>query len=474
MQSNSQRFRLISSVILFLMDTGAIMLAFWLAHQLRRLIPLPEEIVPTIQFTDYSMLLIIHIVCVLFLLFINRQYVITRAPSRVGQFYSVITSVTVGTLLGIAAATFLFKREDFVIDYPRAMMLYAWLLTMLTLIIVRLLFNYLRNRLRRQGLARDRLLVVGTGDVARLTLQRIQWSPNLGYEICGIVAPNNGMRRLLGIPVIGAPEQLPELIEQHEIDEVIIAMPEEGHREVVKVVSYCQRGRVSIKIFPDVFQFITSEATIDDLGGLPLLTVRDFALRGYLLVFKRAIDILGSLFGLIILSPFLLLIAILVKIESPGPAFFVQERMGLDGQRINMIKLRSMRKDAEKDGPGWTVEDDPRRTRIGSFLRRTNFDEFPQLINVLLGEMSLVGPRPEQPYYVDQFRETVPDYMNRHQLPSGITGWAQINGLRGDTSVTERTKYDLWYIENWSLLLDITILIRTVWQTLTGQVKGAG
>ena len=174
------------------------------------------------------------------------------------------------------------------------------------------------------------------------------------------------------------------------------------------------------------------------------------------------------------LSPALLLTAILVKLESSGPAFFVQERMGLDGQLIQMIKFRSMRQDAEQHGPGWTVKDDPRRTRIGSFLRKVNLDEFPQLINVLLGEMSLVGPRPEQPYYVEQFRQQMPNYMQRHLLPSGMTGWAQVNGLRGDTSITERTKYDLWYIENWSLGLDITIIVRTIWMMLTNNNEGAG
>jgi exopolysaccharide biosynthesis polyprenyl glycosylphosphotransferase len=271
---------------------------------------------------------------------------------------------------------------------------------------------------------------------------------------------------LLDVPVLGRPEDLPDLIDNYHIDEVIIAMPEKGHRETVRVISYCERGRVSIKTFPDIFQFVTTEATIDDLGGLPLLTVRDFALRGYMLIFKRWIDFFGSAVGLIFLSPLMLLVAVLIKLESPGPVFFVQERMGLDGKPFLMLKFRSMRTDAEKDGPGWTMENDPRQTKIGRLLRQIEVDELPNLINVFLGEMSLVGPRPEQAHYVAQFRKIVPRYMDRHREKGGMTGWAQINGLRGDTSIVERTKYDLWYSENWSVLLDLKIILRTFWQII--------
>jgi exopolysaccharide biosynthesis polyprenyl glycosylphosphotransferase len=194
--------------------------------------------------------------------------------------------------------------------------------------------------------------------------------------------------------------------------------------------------------------------------------VRDFAMRGYLLIFKRLMDIFGALIGLIFLSPLMLLVAIAIKLESPGPAFFIQERMGLDGKPFLMIKFRSMRRDAEKDGPGWTKDNDPRQTRLGSLLRKVEIDELPNLINVLLGEMSLVGPRPEQAHYVEQFRRNVPRYMDRHKEKGGMTGWAQVNGLRGDTSIAERTKYDLWYSEHWSILLDFKIILRTVWQII--------
>jgi exopolysaccharide biosynthesis polyprenyl glycosylphosphotransferase len=195
---------------------------------------------------------------------------------------------------------------------------------------------------------------------------------------------------------------------------------------------------------------------------LPLLAVRDVALRGWKLQAKRAVDILGATVGMIVLSPFLLFLSLLIKLDSPGPVFYAQERMGLDAKSFWCLKFRTMCRDAEKDGPGWTTKDDPRCTRFGRVLRRTGLDELPQFINVLIGEMSLVGPRPERPVYVEQFRRSIPRYMDRHREKAGITGWAQVNDLRGDTSIAERTKYDLWYIENWSLLLDIKILLRTI------------
>ena len=243
-----------------------------------------------------------------------------------------------------------------------------------------------------------------------------------------------------------------------------IALPEDtSHHDILWLISECERGRVTIRVYPDLFQIMAGPVGIGEMGGIPILTVRDIALTGWRRIAKRLMDIAGSAVGLIFLSPFMMVIAILIKLESPGPVFFVQERMGLDAKPFPILKFRSMRQDAEKSGT-WTTENDPRRTKMGAFLRKTNIDEFPQLINIFLGDMSLVGPRPEQPYYVEQFRRSIPRYMDRHREKAGLTGWAQINGYRQDTSITERTKYDLWYIENWSLMLDIKIIIRTALQ----------
>ncbi|MFB0546973.1 MAG: exopolysaccharide biosynthesis polyprenyl glycosylphosphotransferase, partial [Anaerolineae bacterium] len=266
-----------------------------------------------------------------------------------------------------------------------------------------------------------------------------------------------------GVPILGGIEDIPALIDANEVDEVIISLPEASHQEILNIISKCEREKVDIKVFPDVFQIMASEVSIGDLGGLPLLTVRDIALRGWKLTLKRAVDLVCSAVGLVVLSPLMLLISLLIKLDSPGPVFYFQERMGLDAKPFWTLKFRSMRQDAEAEtGPVWATENDPRCTRLGAFIRRLSIDEFPQLINVLLGEMSMVGPRPERPVFVEQFRRQIPHYMDRHREKAGLTGWAQVNGLRGDTSIVERTKYDLWYIENWSLLLDFKIILRTL------------
>ncbi len=459
----NQRIRIAFATSLIVLDAIAIAVSFWLAYYVRTVIPWPAELTETLPFVRYLPLMVAQMFTVGSAMLFSRQYVLRRSVSRIDQLYSVFGAVSIGSLMTVAVSSFLFKNTVFEVDYPRAMIIYAWVISINAIMLGRTVHQLVRDSLQRRGWGRDRLLIVGTGEVARIVLQRIQWSPHLGYELVGIVNSDPGAEPLMGVPVLGTPEDLPALIERNEIDEVIIAIPEKGHREVVRVISYCQRGRVSIKVFPDIFEFMTSEASIDDLGGLPLLSVRDFAMRGYMLVFKRLLDILGAIFGLVVLSPLMMLVAMAVKLESPGPVFFIQERMGLDGKPFPMIKFRSMRQDAEKDGPGWTTDDDPRRTKLGAFLRFVDIDELPQLVNVLLGEMSLVGPRPEQPHYVEQFRRSVPRYMERHQEKAGMTGWAQVNGLRGDTSILERTKYDLWYTENWSIFLDIKILLRTFW-----------
>lgn len=461
---NNQKVRTIYTITLVILDALLILAAFVLAYQLRFRIPWPEVLVNQYPLSDYQGFLVFQVGAIVTTLFLYRQYYIPRSVSRVDQFYYVFAGVSIGTLIAVALSTLLFKNSDAILNYSRGMIVYAWLLTILLITVGRILHQGARRFLRNRGIGEDRLLVVGTGETARIILQRILWTPELGYDLVGIVNGRRDEAEILGVPVLGEPRDLPELIEKYQIDEVIIAVPEKGHRETVRVISYCERGRVTIKVFPDIFQYITSQADIDDLGGLPLLSVRDFALRGYMLIFKRLIDFIGAAVGLIFLAPLMLLTAVAIKLESPGPVFFVQPRMGLDGKRFMMIKFRSMRIDAERSGPGWTTQDDPRQTRLGRFLRRLEVDELPNLVNVFLGEMSLVGPRPEQAHYVEQFRQIVPRYMDRHREKGGMTGWAQINGLRGDTSIVERTKYDLWYSENWSILLDTKILLRTVWQ----------
>jgi exopolysaccharide biosynthesis polyprenyl glycosylphosphotransferase len=460
MRSKTQT-QIVFVLTLIITDMVMVGLAFTLAYWIRRWIPWPDPAQDMAGLPDYAGVVVAQVGSVLGVFAFSRLYRLTRGPSRVDEFYSIFAFTTVGTLMGVALASLLYKNSPLELNYSRGMILYGWGLTIVFVTVGRTVHAQVRARLRRQGWGRDRVLIVGTGDVGRMIFQKIQSNPGLGYEVAGFVATNGQKGPPLGAPILGQASDLAPIIDEHQVDEVIIALPEATHQDILMLISECERGKVNIKVFPDVFQIMAGQVSIGDLGGLPLLTVRDIALRGWKRTAKRLVDIVGAACGLVLISPLMVLMAALIKLDSRGPVFYAQERMGLDARPFRMLKFRSMRQDAEVHGPGWTVEDDPRVTRLGRVIRRINVDELPQLINVLTGEMSLVGPRPERPVYVNQFRRSIPRYMDRHWEKAGMTGWAQVNGLRGDTSIVERTKYDLWYIENWSLLLDIKILIRT-------------
>jgi Undecaprenyl-phosphate glucose phosphotransferase len=453
---------LLIRLTLILTDVLMASLAFYLAYVLRHWLPFPEPAQDIAPYDRYVPLLVTHTISVLITFASAGLYHLSRTPSRVDEFYRVVGAGTVGTVVGVALAYLMFKGTPLEQDYSRGMIAYAWLLTILLVTVGRLAHGRLRSALQAHGWGRGRVLIVGTGEVARMILHKILGNPGMGYQVAGVIATNGDPEVALPAPILGHSKDLARLIEQHQVNDVIIALPEATHQDILTLISECERGKATIKVFPDVFQIMAGQMDIGDLGGLPLLTLRDIALRGWRRSIKRSVDIFGASVGLILVSPIMLLTAVLIKIDSPGPVFYVQERMGLDARPFAMLKFRSMRQDAEANGPGWTKQSDPRVTRLGNTLRRLNVDELPQLINVLLGEMSMVGPRPERPVYVSQFRRSIPRYMDRHRAKAGMTGWAQVNGLRGDTSIIERTKYDLWYIENWSLLLDIKIVIRTV------------
>ncbi len=456
------RANLLFTVLLVLNDAAMVVVAFYLAYWLRRVVPVPPAI-NIAPFANYATMVIIQVIVMITVYFFSRLYDLKRTMPRLDEFYRLFAVTSVGTLITVALTAILFKNSTLELDFPRVMIIYAWLLTVFLVALGRSVLVMVRNWLRRRGIWTDRLLIVGTGDVGRMILQKVRQMPQLGYQAIGFVdgeLPSG--QEIMGVPVLGTVEDIPDLIKAHGIQEVIIGRPELSHEELLDIIARCERGQVGIKIFPDLFQIIATELSIGDLGGLPLLSVRDVALRGWKLTLKRAVDLVGSAVLLVLLSPFLMLVALAIKLDSRGPVFYAQERMGLDAKPFWCLKFRSMHTEAEKDGPGWTVEQDPRVTRLGRFIRRFSIDELPQLINVLLGEMSLVGPRPERPVYVEQFRRSIPRYMDRHREKAGMTGWAQVNGLRGDTSIAERTKYDLWYIENWSLWLDFKIMLRTL------------
>ena len=459
-----KRAKLLFTASLIFLDCLMVGLAFYLAYRVRSF-TISENIVP---FYKYWSTMLVQIASMLLVFFFSKLYHLQRAASRIDELYSIVAATSVGTVLSFAVTAFVFKNDTADVDYPRSMVIYAWGLTILLMAVGRNLHRWVQRALQSRGYGEERVLIVGTGEVGQMIQQKIQHSPGLGYRVVGFVTNGLARQSIMDVPVLGHLEDLPAIIQKHDISEVVIGLPDASRQELLSIISLCERGRVGIKIFPDVFQIMATEVSIGHVNGLPLLTVRDVALRGWRLTLKRVVDFVSSAVGLILLSPLMLLTAILIKLESPGPVFYVQERMGLDAKSFSCFKFRSMRQDAEAEsGPVWASKDDPRRTRIGALIRRFSFDEIPQLVNVLLGEMSLVGPRPERPVFVEQFRRSIPRYMDRHREKAGITGWAQVNGLRGDTSIIERTKYDLWYIENWSLWLDFKIILRTIFNVLT-------
>ena len=474
-----RKYKAVLGIALALTDAVMVALAFYAAYHLR----LRTEHVNIGPFHDYLGMMMVNVISVLLVLFTAKMYHRQRAISHVDELYAVFSAVTMGNVLAIATISFLYRQD---VNYPRLMMVYTWVLTFLFVAVGRLIYARIRWTLQEYQVGQDRVLLVGTGELGRMIHQKILQSPGLGYKVIGYIESgdgHNGYDRshdpsdpefahesvaICGVPVLGTLDDLHDVVGAFEVDEVIIALPEANQRELVDIIVRAERGRVSIKVFPDVFQIMASEVSIDDLNGLPLLTIRDVALRGWKLTLKRAVDIAVSAAALVVLSPILLFISLLIKLDSPGSVFYCQQRMGLDARPFWMLKFRSMRNDAEvTTGPVWATPDDPRRTRLGALIRRLSIDELPQLINVLWGEMSLVGPRPERPVFVEQFKQQIPRYMDRHREKAGLTGWAQVNGLRGDTSIIERTKYDLWYIENWSLSLDFKIILRTLFKLVT-------
>jgi exopolysaccharide biosynthesis polyprenyl glycosylphosphotransferase len=459
----SAKLRVLLSLLTVAVDALMAVLAFYLAYQLRATVPFPSAL-KLGPFADYLDLVVIQVLTLIPTMFFLRLYHPRRGGSRVDLLYTILSAVSITTVIATSLSYLTRQGER---ELTRGLILYNWALATLLITLGRLLVGVLQRTV--QGRHPDRMLLVGTGEVARMIHQKTVQSPHLGYRVIGFVNGHEGDREIAGVPVLGSQADLGRILAENHVEDVVITLPEATHDQLLDMISICESHHASVRIFPDLFQIIASELTIGDLDGLPLLAVRDVALRGWKLTVKRAMDIAASAVGLTVLSPFMLLTALLIKLTSKGPVFYAQERVGLDGKPFPMLKFRSMRVGAESDtGPVWATKDDPRRTWLGTFLRKTSIDELPQLINVLVGDMSLVGPRPERPVFVEQFKQVVPRYMERHQEKAGMTGWAQVNGLRGETSIVERTKYDLYYIENWSLLFDIKILVRTALNAFRG------
>ncbi len=414
----------------------------------------------------YKLILAVLLATVLVVFNVAGLYTLKRGVSRVDEFIKICSATSIGVVLGLAVNVFIFGGG--VNFFTRQLLIAGWGLAILFVTGERLLYSGIVSTLRRRGVTVERALIVGTGAPAHTVIEAVRRSPHLGYRIVGLVTDNEGDEAcatdVLGVPVLGTVADLVPLIRREKVDEVLIALAGASQARLVELVNRCADDPVNVTVYPDTFQLITNnELSIGDFGGLPMVQVRQIALRGWNRALKRGLDIAVSGVVLVLFSPLLLLLAALVKMSSPGPVFLVQERVGRDNAVFGCLKFRTMRADAEATtGPVMATPNDPRRTKLGSFMRRYSLDEFPQFINVLLGEMSVVGPRPERPHFVDQFAQSIPRYQRRHMEKAGLTGWAVVNGLRGNTSIEERTRYDLYYVENWSLLFDLKIIAKTV------------
>lgn len=454
-----RREDILLSVILVFIDALMVGSSFIFAYYLRMSTDIVGVFaVPAPQI--YVIMISVLTVTILAVFYVYRLYDLKRGRSKIDEFYKVAAAVSTGTVLSIAINSFILA-DEFV--YSRQILITGWLVSIVTASLARFAYGSLVGRLRKRGFAQQRMIIVGAGDLGQMVLDKVKHAPEYGYRVVGLL-DDERTGLVNGVPIVGMIDDLPRLARNLQADEVIIGLEGETHQRILDMISACEDESINIKVCPDAFQIITNnQLGIGDLGGMPLISVRDVGLRGVNRVLKRIVDVVFSAAFLVLFSPVTIVVALAVKLSSPGPAFYVQERVGLDGKPIQVIKFRSMRTDAEeKTGPVWAKAGDPRRTRFGRFIRRFSIDEFPQFINVLVGDMSIVGPRPERPHFVEQFSQTIPRYMRRHREKAGLTGWAQVNGLRGDTPIEERTRYDLYYIENWSLLFDFKIMAKTI------------
>jgi Undecaprenyl-phosphate glucose phosphotransferase len=455
-----------------LTDALLAMWAFVLAYGVRfesGLIPVPKGYPPIEQYLH-----VLPFVAVLTPLAFQIQgvYRLRRGRSRVDDFFAVLIGGILSVVLGVVST--LYVQAYFASDAERAVGAYqvsqlVWALFLGFTVV----FTYgsretvreLLERRWRAGIGLKRVLIAGAGDLGRLVADRILQHRELGYQVAGFVDDRAGGDHIgyRGLPLLGTLSEMAEIAQREHIDHLYVALALDEHSKLLDLMDAANRECIDVKVVPDLLQFIALRARLEDLDGLPVINVNDVPLQGVNAWVKRALDIALSAATLVVLAVPMALIALAVRLSSPGAVFYRQERMGLDGRAFTVFKIRSMYENAEEtSGPVWARDDDPRTTPVGRWLRRFDLDELPQFWNVLKGDMSIVGPRPERPFFVEQFKHRIPQYMLRHKVKAGITGWAQVNGWRGNTSLEKRIEFDLYYIENWSVTLDIKIM----WLTL--------
>jgi exopolysaccharide biosynthesis polyprenyl glycosylphosphotransferase len=386
-------------------------------------------------------------------------------PQRTGSLLREVAAVVAA--LGVTLVVILAADAALRSNLSRAVLGGFFATSIVSVLAFRIAGRTVLRHLRRRGYNLRYLLVIGAGELARETVESIHGHPEAGLRVIGLLSNDPALqgRTIHGVRVLGEYAAVKSALGRRQVDQVVIALPREDAEHLEKILADLDDEFVTVRLIPDLLHVMTLRSSVEDLDGLPVINLRESPLVGWAALQKRAFDLLVTSVLLALLSPMIGLTALLVWATGGRPIFYRQERMGLDGRVFEMIKFRTMRTDAEgESGPVWAAPGDPRRTGFGAFLRKSGLDELPQLWNVLRGDMSLVGPRPERPVFIERFRREIPGYMLRHKVKAGLTGWAQIHGWRGNTSLHERVEHDIYYIQNWTLGLDLRILLMTLWR----------
>ena len=443
---------------------GAFLFSYWLRFYspFTNLIPVTLG-VPSLEAYILGSLIVIPTWILLF--HSRRMYSSRRNVFFSDEFFAIVRLVFFGMLIVMSAA--FFYRA---FSYSRAVFVLLGVSSVISISIARALVLRFERWWYARGKDLKEVVIVGTNVTARRVHDSLVQNPALGYRIVGFFSLNGlGEMETTGLSYLGRISDVPQYVRKHGTDIVLVSLTYRDHPQLYELVRDCEGLNTEIMMVPDLLELMTSRVRIQELYGIPFIRIKGVQMTTWNLIVKRSFDVVVSGICLILASPVLASIALLIKLDSRGPIFYSQERVGLDGRPFRLLKFRTMRVDAESGtGPVWAKKDDPRKTRIGGFLRRFSLDELPQLLNVLRGEMSIVGPRPERQHFVDQFKKEIPKYLDRHRVKTGMTGWAQVNGLRGNAPIEERTKFDVYYVENWSLVFDLKIILKTVRAVIFG------
>jgi exopolysaccharide biosynthesis polyprenyl glycosylphosphotransferase len=453
-----KRIKLFFVFIQVPLDLAMIVLAFVLAYVFRASIDI-SPLSPSTTISDYLQLAMIVAPVWVALNAINDLYAFRRPTGFATELWRIIIAASTAILF-LIVVIFLSK----ILFVSRLILTFTWLFGIFTVFAGRIFLRIIRLYLYRYDFGRINVLLIGNNEITLEVADEIVQNPSYGHKLIGTVAADE--ENLSGLKIVGDLDELPNLIKKYKIDELILTESSIAKDKMLGILQICQDHRVAFKYVPDLFSLMTTSFKPGLIGSLPVMELESIPLDGWGRIIKRFFDIAFSLVLIIILSPIGLLIALFIKLTSKGPVFYTHQRIGRDEKEFKFFKFRSLYVRAKLDtGTHWTTQSEEKNnaTFIGKILRKTNLDELPQLWNILVGDMSFVGPRPEQPKLVEKFEKDIPEYFRRHRVKTGLTGWAQVNGLKGDTSIKERIKYDIYYIENWSIWMDIKIIIKTVW-----------